>query len=358
MKKIIVSGCLGQDGSIMSDYILNNTDCEIYGVSRHYANPNHKNIEHLKDNPRFHLVCADLCDQHSIDIIVKEIMPDYFINFAANSFVGCSWDMPEQVFDINTIGVLRCLESIRKFNPNCRFYSSGSSEEWGNVLYSPQDENHPLKPRSPYGASKASARHIVKVYRESYGLYAIQGWLANHESCRRGPEFLTRKVSLGVARIKKSIDENKSFDPIELGNIETKRDWSHALDFCDAIWRMLNQEKFNKNINDTLSIKELSMVIKEYVVASGENHTIKEFVEKSFKVAVINGCWVDKDIDTKFMLDNQILVKINPEFFRPAEVNNLLGNSTLIRKELNWSPKISFENLVKIMVEYDLKNLK
>ena len=357
-KKVIITGVTGQDGGYMADLLLEETDYKIFGMVRRTSTKNYKNIEHLLNNNRFKIITGDLSDSQSIDNIVREINPDYFINLAAQSFVGASWQIPEQTFDIDAIGVIRCLEAIRKHAPNCRFYNAGSSEELGNVDYSPQDEEHPLKPRSPYGAAKAAARHIVKVYRESYNLYAIQGLLYNHESERRGEEFVTRKITKNIARIKKALDKNEKFQPLELGNIEAKRDWSHAKDFVRGIWAMLNQDQ-----------------PKEYLLASGETHTVKEFVEKAFKYAGIEGYWSygprnENNFDyyanelkhqqqhEKFYSNqHQELLVINPDFYRPAEVDLLLGNPTKAKNDLNWTPQISFENLIKKMVENDIKNL-
>jgi GDPmannose 4,6-dehydratase len=337
-KIILVTGVTGQDGSYMVDYLLSNTNHEIYGMVRRSSNLNTINISHVLDNPRFHLVTGDLSDNQSLDSLVKEIKPDYFINLAAQSFVGSSWQIPEQTFDVGAVGVLRCLEAIRKHVPNCKFYNAGSSEELGNVDYSPQDERHPLKPRSPYGAAKAAARHIVKVYRESYNLYAIQGLLYNHESERRGAEFVTRKITKGVARIKNAIDHNIPFAPLELGNIDSKRDWSHAADFVEGIWKMLNQDQ-----------------PKEFLLSSGETHTVREFIELAFASAGIKHSWSGHGIDeTLTDNDGSILVKINPEFYRPAEVDLLWGDSSTARIELAWVPKIPFKNLVKRMVDNDI----
>jgi len=207
LKKVLITGILGQDGANMAEYLLKELDLalEVFGMMRRTSNANFGNIESFKEHPRFHLVCGDLTDEVSIDKLVEKIKPDYFINFGANSFVGCSWDMPLQVFDVNTLGVIRSLEAIRKFKPDCRFYSAGSSEELGDIDYSPQDINHPIKPRSPYGASKAAARHLVKVYRESYNMFAVHSILFNHEGVRRGEEFVTRKITKGVARIATAI---------------------------------------------------------------------------------------------------------------------------------------------------------
>lgn len=351
MKKVLITGVTGQDGSYMADYLLKNNSCyEIFGMVRRASTNNHNNIKHLLDNKNFKLITGDLTDSQSIDNIVREIKPDYFINLAAQSFVGASWQIPEQTFDIDAIGVIRCLEAIRKHAPWCRFYNAGSSEELGNVDYSPQDENHPLKPRSPYGAAKAAARHIVKVYRESYNLFAIQGLLYNHESPRRGEEFVTRKITKHIARIKKDLDLGKKYiEPLELGNIYAKRDWSHAKDFVEGIWMMLNQEKPN-----------------EFLLASGDTNTVKEFVEKAFVFAEIFGEWVGEGINEKFILkktpnsinyNNQVLVKINEKFYRPAEVDLLLGNPKKANEKLGWKKRISFDDLVKEMVISDIHNM-
>lgn len=357
-KVVFVTGVTGQDGSHMVDYLLKNTNFLIIGGVRRLSVPNRENIIHLKNNPRFILVNFDLLDIHSINNVLKFLAPDYFINLAAQTFVGSSWDFPLQTWECNTTGVLHILESIRHYKPSCRFYNAGSSEEYGNVVYSPQDEQHPMKPRSPYGASKSAARQLVKVYRESYNLYAIQGLLYNHEGIRRGEEFVTRKITKGVARIKKSLINGCEFDSIELGNIYAKRDWSDAEDFVDAIWRMLNQEKFRVDFDSNLKIQE-------YVISSNETHTIKEFIELAFKYADINGVWHGHGTNEEYSISttdalryepvNSVLVKINSKFYRPAEVDLLLGNSNLARKELQWHPKTSFNQLVEKMVVNDLK---
>ena len=343
MKKVIVTGITGQDGSYMVDYLLKHTNHFIYGIRRRGANPNLDNIKHNLNNPRFKIIIADLADSSSIDEAVKKVSPDYFINFAAQSFVGSSWEIPLQTFDVTSLGVLRCLEAVRKYAPHCRFYSAGSSEEMGDVLYSPQDYKHPIRPRSPYGAAKASARHITKVYRESYDLYAIHCILYNHESERRGEEFVTRKITKNVARIYHAIKNNQDFEPLELGNLEAKRDWSHAQDFIEAVWIMLNQDH-----------------PKEYVLSSNETHTVKEFVEKAFAFANIKGSWKGEKENEKFltMINNKehVLMRINPEFYRPAEVELLLGDSSEARKELNWQPKNSFDKLIERMVNSDIQN--
>ena len=341
MKKALITGIFGQDGSNMAEYLLG-LGYEVYGMMRRSACANKQNIQSFEDHKSFKLVYGDLTDEVSIDRLVQEIKPDYFVNFGANSFVGCSWDMPLHVFDVNTLGVIRCLEAIRKFRPQCRFYSAGSSEEMGDVDYSPQDLKHPIKPRSPYGASKAAARHIVKVYRESYDLFAIHSILYNHEGLRRGEEFVTRKITKSVARISKALSKGQKFNTLKLGNVHSKRDWSDSEDFVKGVWLMLNQDE-----------------PKEYILASNETHSIKEFVEKAFNAAGVRGLWSGRGMAEKFRLyqENNTLAEISEEFYRPAEVELLLGDATPAREELGWKPEISFDKLVERMVQFDLSKI-
>ena len=349
--KVLVTGILGQDGANMVEYLLANTDAKIYGMIRRTSNPNFVNCKKFINDKNFQIVYGDLSDSISIDTLVRDIQPDYFINFAAQSFVACSWDLPLQTFDVNASGVARCLEAIRRFQPKCRFYSAGSSEEFGDVEFTPQDINHPIRPRSPYGASKAAARHLVKVYRDSYNLYAVHGLLFNHEGTKRGEEFVTRKISRGVARIHYSIKNHLPFEPIELGNLDAKRDWSDSEDFVDGVWKMLNQEKPN-----------------EYILSSNETHSIREFVEKAFEAAGIDGVWHGERTSEQFSISTEsyqkinghssVLVKINEKFYRPAEVDLLLGDSTPARQELGWTPQVSFEKLVSKMVKFDIDNFE
>lgn len=344
MKKIIVTGITGQDGSLMVDYLLNNyNDIVVYGAHRRLSVPNHKNIEHLNGNPRFKKIELDITDSENVNTIIRTIQPDYFINLAANSFVGNSWKMPINHFQTNCMGVLYCLEAIKNFSPKTKFYNAGSSEQFGNVDYSPQDINHPFKPRSPYGASKCAAHHLVKVYRESFGIFAVQGILFNHEGVRRGEEFVTRKITKKVAEIKKNLDNNNSISPILLGNLDSLRDWSDAEDFVVGIWKMVNND-----------------IPKDYVLSSNETHSIREFVELAFSIFEIKGSWVGSGLDEQFIstnLDQQhCLVRVSKEFYRPAEVDLLLGDSTLAREELDWQPKCDFSGLVKKMVLNDYEN--
>lgn len=348
MKKIIITGVTGQDGSHMVDYLLKlfqeefgKTDFMIYGAVRRLSVKNHENILHLENEPRFQLISMDLNDAHSMRDVIIDIQPDYFINFAAQSFVAGSWDYPIQTWDTDADAILHILESIRRFAPHCRFYNAGSSEEFGDVVYSPQNEEHPLRPQSPYGAAKCAARHIVRVYRESYGLYAVQGWLFNHEGTRRGLDFVTRKISHSVAKIKHAIESNKDIPVLELGNIDAKRDWTDAEDFMAGVWMMLNQDR-----------------PKNYVLASGEMHSVREFLNESLKCAgiefVSKGAKEEEKYYTK---DGKLLFQVNPKFYRPAEVHKLCGDCSLAEQEMGWAKKTDFYGLVKKMYENDYQLL-
>jgi GDPmannose 4,6-dehydratase len=371
----------------MAEYCLK-LGHKVFGMVRRTSQINEKNFKHLYDNANFTRVYGDLLDGSSLDNLVKEIQPDYFINFAAQSFVGVSWKIPEETFMSCAVGVLKCLEAIRKFGPNCRFYNAGSSEQFGDVAYSPQDEKHPFRPRSPYGAAKCAANHLVKVYRESYGIYAVQGLLFNHESERRGGEFVTRKITQGIAKIVQAILDDQPVVPIQLGNLQAKRDWSHAEDFVDGVWRMLNQDKFNPEFKvgpqEFWTTSNISKQIKEYVLASGHTCSIGDFIELAFKYSGLQQILENKLGEGHFHWygDNSVyptakddpkasyywskmnemgeamnyrLVEVNPAFFRPAEVELLLGDSTLARQELGWSPKISLDILAKRMILHDLQ---
>jgi GDPmannose 4,6-dehydratase len=348
MKKVVITGILGQDGANMAEYLLRETDYKVYGMMRRSANPNFINAKEFKDDNNFEFLYGDLTDEVSINNLVKDIKPDYFINFAANSFVGCSWNLPMQVFDTNALGVLRSLEAIKKHAPSCRFYSAGSSEEFGDIDYSPQDMKHPIKPRSPYGASKAAARHLVKVYRESYDMYAVHGILFNHEGTKRGEEFVTRKISKGVARIQKHLDTALAVEAppvIELGNLDAKRDWSDSEDFVEGVWLMLNQEE-----------------PKDYILASGETHSIRDFIVKAFEYTGIAEYseWRGIGSEEEYVYTgngfDHTLIRVNPKFYRPAEVSVLMGDPSEAKEKLGWTPKGTFDTLVEKMVRNDIEN--
>lgn len=328
----IVTGVTGQDGSLLCDYLLlTEPDLLVVGVSRHSSNPNHVNCEHLKSHRRFRLVNADLSDQTSIDLLVTQWMPKYFINFAANSSIRASSLTPNQVYDVNMFGVVRCLDAIRKVQPECRFFNAGSSEEFGTVHHDRQDQSYPLNPRNLYGASKAGARHVVETYRNRYGIYAVQAFLYNHESTRRGKDFVSRKITDGVAR--------RTEVPIRLGNLTARRDWSDARDIVRGIWLMMQQD-----------------APRDYLLSSGTSHTVMEFVEQAFEVAGVSGRWegdVDVPLSLKFVAEGSVLVESVQEFFRPNEEHNLVGDSTETREVLGWEPVHSFRDMIRDMVVSD-----
>ena len=350
MKKIIITGVTGQDGSNMVDYLLKNTTHTIIGGARRLSVKNHKNIKHLEREKRFFLIDLDVTDAQNIDDVIKEHKPDYFINFAANSFVGTSWKMPLNHMQTNCMAVLHQLESIRKHCSECRYYNAGSSEEFGDVVCEPQCEEHPLRPRSPYGASKCAARHLVKVYKDSYDLYAVQGWLFNHEGVRRGEEFVTRKITKNVARIAYDYaHKSEPFKPLKLGNVDSKRDWSDSEDFMDGIWRMLNQEEYWTKVWKSKP--------DDYILSSDEMHSIKEFVEEAFNCAGFHRSvcrWEGYGEEAKYYHGSDLLVEVDPQFYRPAEVDLLWGDSRRAREELGWNPQTSFSQLVQKMVDNDL----
>jgi len=327
----------------MASYLLRNTDNVVVCGIRRVVRGEIDDPENLLSNDRIKLIDLDITDQINVERVIEEECPDYFINLGANSFVGNSWSMPVNHMETNFMAVLYQLEAIKKHAPHCRYYNAGSSEQFGNVDYSPQDIKHPFKPRSPYGVSKCAAHHLLKVYRESYNLYAVQGVLFNHEGIRRGEEFVTRKITKEVARINEELLYKKP-KPLELGNLDAKRDWSDSEDFVKGIWLMLNQERGEE---------------KDYVLASGETHSIRDFVEQAFKVADLEGRWEGEGVNEKYIckFDKSEFeaVLINPDFYRPAEVELLLGDSTPARKELGWEPKTSFNKLVEKMVINDLK---
>lgn len=338
MKKIIVTGVTGQDGSHMVDYLLKNTNHTIYGTARRLSVKNHDNILHLESESRFKLLNMDLNDAHSIRDVILDIQPDYFINFAAQSFVAGSWEYPVQTWDTDADSVLHILESLRRFCPSCRFYNAGSSEEFGDVEYSPQDEKHPLNPQSPYGAAKCAARHIVRVYKNSYNLYAIQGWLFNHEGTRRGLDFVTRKISSSIAKLKYSLLNNKQIPVLELGNIDASRDWSDAEDFMEGVWLMLNQNEPNN-----------------YVLSSGEMHSVREFMETCLNFAELEYYKSGQGENEKYFLESgDLIFKVNPKFYRPAEVHKLCGDPSLAELELGWKRHTNFKGLVQKMYQNDI----
>jgi len=332
MKKALITGITGQDGSYLAELLLNK-GYEVYGLIRRKSNLDYGNVEHIKND--LHFVDGDLTDPTSLCMAVKSAMPDEIYNLAAQSFVGTSWTQPILTAQVNAMGVVNILEAIRQIKPEARFYQASTSEMFGLVQETPQSESTPFYPRSPYGVAKLYGHWITKNYRESYGMYACSGILFNHESERRGHEFVTRKITAAVAAIVKGEQE-----VLELGNMDAKRDWGHAADYVNAMWLMLQQE----NPDD-------------YVIATGETHLVRDFVVKAFNAAGITlrfeGSGVDEaGIDEK---TGEIRLRVNPQFFRPAEVEVLLGNPKKAEKALGWKRAVSFEDLVTRMVKNDVE---
>jgi GDPmannose 4,6-dehydratase len=317
-KKAIITGVTGQDGSYLAELLLSK-GYQVFGIVRRLSAPNVWRIQHLLD--RITLLQADLLDQLSLIKAVEAGMPDEFYNLGAMSFVPASWDQPMLTGEYNAQGVTRALEAIRSVNPKIRFYQASSSEMYGRVREVPQTELTPFYPRSPYGVSKVFGHYITVNYRESYDLFAVSGILFNHESPRRGIEFVTRKVTDGVARIKLGLA-----DTLALGNLDACRDWGFAGDYVRAMWLMLQQDAPD-----------------DYVVATGEAHSVKELVEIAFAHAG---------------LDWQKHVKTDPKFLRPAEVDHLIGDPAKATAKLGWSPEVDFQQLVQMMVDADLARLK
>ena len=318
-KTALITGINGMDGSHLADFLLIK-GYKIYGMERRSSNVNNVNIKHLKD--KITILNGDMTDQNSLLRCLKESTPDEVYNLAAQSFVGESWNTPEHTSNVTGLGVLRMLEAIREFNPKIKFYQASSSEMFGRMVENPAREVTPFYPRSPYGVAKLYGHWITKNYRESYNMFACSGILFNHESERRGIEFVTRKISDGVARIKLGLA-----DHITLGNLEAKRDWGYAPDYVEAMWMMLQQE-----------------TPEDYVIATGKTHSIRDFLTEAFNHVGIEN-W-------------EPYIKQDPRFMRPAEVDVLRGDNSGAALHMDWVPKTSFKELVKIMVDNDLKLLK
>lgn len=334
MKKALITGVTGQDGSYLSELLLEK-GYEVYGLIRRKSKLDYGNVNHIKDKIKF--IYGDLTDLPSLVNAMAISQADEVYNLAAQSFVATSWEQPFATAQIDAIGVTNMLEAIRMVKHDARFYQASTSEMFGLVQETPQRETTPFYPRSPYGVAKLYGHWITKNYRESHGLFTCNGILFNHESPRRGIEFVTRKVTDAVARIKFGMQET-----VYLGNLSAKRDWGFAGDYVHAMWLMLQQDEPD-----------------DYVVSSGKTHSIRELVEIAFKYAGINIEWQGKGVN-ETGIDNttgKVVVKVDPKFFRPAEVELLLGDSTKARKRLNWQPKVTFEELVKMMLEEDIKRI-
>lgn len=332
MKQALITGIIGQDGSYLAELLLEK-GYQVYGIMRRKSVVDYGNVVHIKD--RIHFIYADMTDLASLVHAMKISQADEVYNLAAQSFVATSWEQPFATADIDAIGVMNMLEAVRLVKPQARFYQAATSEMFGKVQEMPQTEKTPFYPRSPYGVAKLYGYWITKNYRESYGMFACSGILFNHESERRGKEFVTRKITDAVARIRQGVQ-----DHLELGNLEARRDWGHARDYVRAMWMLLQNEE-----------------AKDYVIASNETRTVREFVETAFRAAGLEIAWEGSGAGEigREKTSGKVLVKVNPDFFRPAEVEVLWGNPQKAEKELGWRREISFEDLVRRMVNYDMK---
>jgi len=318
-KKALITGITGQDGSYLAEFLLSK-NYKVFGLTRRTSTQNYERIKHIQ--AEIELIPGDLLDQQSLTSAVKHSNPDEIYNLAAQSFVATSWSQPVLTGEFTALGATRMLEAIRQVNPKAKFYQASSSEMFGEVQETPQTEKTPFHPRSPYGVAKVYAHWITINYRESYDLFAVSGILFNHESPRRGLEFVTRKISNGVAKIRLGLADN-----IVLGNMDARRDWGFAGDYVEAMWLMLQQPKPD-----------------DYVVATGKNHSVADFVRVAFESIGIKN-W-------------KKYVKISKEFIRPAEVDFLIGDAKKAKSVLGWQPKVSFSKLVKMMVDADISLLK
>ena len=318
MKSALITGITGQDGSYLAELLLEK-GYKVYGLMRRSSTEKLERIEHLKD--KVTLVGGDLLDEMSLIKVMQDTMPDEIYNLAAQSFVHTSWSQPVLTGEFTALGVTRMLDAMRHVCPKARFYQASSSEMYGKVHAIPQDEETPFHPRSPYAVAKVYGHYITLNYRESYNLYAVSGILFNHESPRRGLEFVTRKITDAVARIKLGVQSE-----LRLGNLEAKRDWGFAGDYVEAMWRMLQQDQPD-----------------DYVISTGETHPVREFCELAF---------------ARVGLDYKNYVVTDPKFFRPAEVDILLGDCTKAKTKLGWVPQVSFKGLVDMMVDADLERVR
>jgi GDPmannose 4,6-dehydratase len=316
MKKALITGITGQDGSYLAEFLLAK-GYKVFGLNRRQSNPNMGNIGGVLD--RIELVSGDMTDQTSLEAVIKDTMPCEVYNLAAQSHVHTSWKQPILTNDINALGTMRLLEAIRTIKPDIRFYQASSSEMFGKVLETPQTEKTPFYPRSPYGISKVSAHYMTINYRESYGLFACSGICFNHESPRRGKEFVTRKITHEAVKIQKGLSSE-----IRLGNIDSKRDWGFAGDYVEAMWKMLQHHRPS-----------------DYVISTGETHSVREFLELTFNI---------------LGLDYRDYLKIDDSLIRPAEVDILIGDNSKIKRDLGWTPKVNFKNLVSMMVNDEIKS--
>ncbi|MFW6414617.1 MAG: GDP-mannose 4,6-dehydratase [Verrucomicrobiota bacterium] len=341
MKKAFITGITGQDGSYLAEFLLNK-GYEVHGMIRRASVFNTQRIEHLYKDPhqrdvRMLLHYGDLTDSSNLNRLLERIQPDEIYNLGAQSHVKVSFEVPEYTAETDAVGTLRLLDAIKDVGLRCRFYQASTSELYGKVQEIPQSETTPFYPRSPYGAAKLYAYWIVVNYREAYGLHAANGILFNHESPRRGERFVTRKITRAAARIKKGVQEC-----LYLGNLDAERDWGYAPDYVEAMWRMIQQDE-----------------PVDYVIATGEVHTVREFVERTFAWLEIPLAWKGEGTDeigvnTK---TGEIIVRIDPGYYRPTEVDQLCGDASKARQQLGWEPTVAFPRLVEIMAEADWRDI-
>src|SRR5574344_1208146 len=332
MKNALITGITGQDGSYLAELLLEK-GYNVYGIMRRKSVVDYGNVEHIKD--KIHFIYADMTDVVSLINAMQISQADEVYNLAAQSFVATSWEQPLATAQIDALGVTNMLEAIRNVKPECRFYQASTSEMFGLVQEIPQKETTPFYPRSPYGVAKLYGHWITKNYRESYDMYACSGILFNHESERRGKEFVTRKITIAVAKIKHGLQ-----DVLELGNLDAKRDWGHSKDYVEAMWLMLQQE-----------------VADDFVVATGDTRTVREFVETAFKHVDIEIEWHEEGSKEYATLKetDRVVVRVNPEFYRPAEVELLIGDPSKAEKLLGWKRAIRYNDLISRMVDNDLQ---
>ncbi len=340
MKKVLITGITGQDGSYLAELLLKK-GYEVHGIIRRASSFNTGRIDHLYQDPhinnvRMFLHYGDLSDSSGISRLIEKIEPDEIYNLAAQSHVGVSFESPEYTADVTGLGTLRLLDAIKDAKVKTKFYQASTSELFGLIQEPVQNEETPFYPRSPYGVAKLYSFWITKNYRESYNMYACNGILFNHESPRRGETFVTKKITRGLSRILSGKD-----DCLYLGNMDAKRDWGYAKDYVEGMWRMLQQNKPD-----------------DFVLATGETHSVREFMEEACKVAGIDLKWQGKG-KAEIGIDkntNKTIVKIDPRYYRPAEVEVLLGDPTKAKEKLGWTPTTTFKELVKMMMKEDLKN--
>ena len=337
MKKALITGITGQDGSYLAELLLEK-GYEVHGIRRASSVFNTERIDHLLQlgDGRFHLHYGDLIDSSNLSRLLEQIQPDEIYNLGAQSHVHISFQIPEYTAEIDGLGTLRLLDAIKNAGIKPKFYQASTSELFGKVQETPQTEKTPFYPRSPYGVAKLFSFWTVVNHREAYNIFACNGILFNHESPRRGKIFVTRKITTGIAEIKQGKKEK-----ISLGNLDAKRDWGYAPDYVEAMWLMLQQEKAD-----------------DYVIATGETHSIREFCEEAFALAGYQIEWQGSGLEEKGVdrLSGKVLIDIDPKYFRPTEVELLIGDSSKARKELKWQPRVGFKELVKIMMEHDLQD--